>query len=135
MNFATAQTLPDAHVHSLHILSGTMGTSTAPQPQQPTSVSPQSKISAAVDAWLDSTYLMSSLDDIRRDPYHQLLRRVGWPAVPPLLARIREGQARIQCAELLTEITGDDPVVPADFGRADRVGDAWLAWGRLRGFL
>jgi hypothetical protein len=34
----------------------------------------------------------------------------------------------------LREITGENPVAPEDRGYVDRMIQAWLAWGRERGY-
>jgi hypothetical protein len=94
-----------------------------------------SPIDDAVDAWIDATAFTSSFDAIRRDPRYSALAQLGWPVVSSLLARIVDGRARPQCALLLTEITHESPITNQDLGRADRIGAAWINWGRSRGFL
>ena len=34
----------------------------------------------------------------------------------------------------LPEITGEDPVSPEDAGRIAKMSEAWLQWGRERGY-
>lgn len=107
--------------------------STAPPGQ--TAAIWERQISAVIDAWLSETSTMSSIEDIRRNANYQLLRRIGWPVAAVLLRWVQNGVARLQCAELLTEITGEDPVDPVDYGNARRIGTAWLKWGLSKGFL
>jgi hypothetical protein len=97
------------------------------------SLFPTTRVRDVLEKWLDATTLSSSLDEIRRDPNVAVLKRFGWAAVPELLAKISAGRSRVQCAELLTEITGDDPVTDADLGNAKKIGEAWMRWGRSRG--
>jgi len=88
-----------------------------------------------IDAWIDSTAFTSSIDEIRRDLHFGTLKRLGWLVVPELLATIAAGHARWQCAELLSEITGEDPVDDGDLGDSDRIGKAWTEWGRSKSLL
>jgi hypothetical protein len=85
--------------------------------------------------WIEATAFSSSLDETRRDPNYSALKQLGWAAVPGLLTRMSSGTARLQCAELLAEITGADPISDADLGNARRIGEAWINWGRLKGLI
>jgi hypothetical protein len=96
---------------------------------------PTSSLRDIVEKWISATAFSSSLDENRRDPNFTVLKRLGWAAVPELLRCIANGIARLQCAELLSEITRADPISDADLGNARRIGNAWINWGRLRGLL
>jgi len=85
--------------------------------------------------WIDATAFSSSLDESRKDPNFATLKRLSWAAVPGLLECMATGTARLQCAELLAEITSSDPTTDADLGNARQIGDAWIHWGRSRGLL
>lgn len=105
-------------------------------PVQPMrNASPTSYLRNVVEKWISATAFSSSLDESRRDPNFAVLKRLGWAAVPELLRCISNGVARLQCAELLSDITRADPISESDLGNARRVGDAWINWGRLRGLL
>jgi hypothetical protein len=91
-----------------------------------------SSVGDVIERWINATKFSSSLDESRRDPRFTSLKQLGWAAVPALLARVSEGRARLQCAELLAEITGDDPVTDADLGNAKKIGEAWMRWARSR---
>ena len=98
-------------------------------------ITPNSRVRDEIGAWIDSTAFTSSINEIRRNPHFEMLKRLGWLVVPELLAIITAGHARWQCAELLSEITGEDPVDDADLGDSDRIGKAWSEWGRTKSLL
>lgn len=54
-------------------------------------------------------------------------------AVVPLLLRDLEERPRLW-VWALPEITGENPVPPGDGGRIAKMTEAWLAWGRAKGY-
>jgi hypothetical protein len=55
------------------------------------------------------------------------------PAVNPLLLRELENRTG-HWHRALRRITGDDPVPAADRGNIEKTAEAWLRWGRERGY-
>ena len=56
------------------------------------------------------------------------------PAVVPLLLRELERRPNHWFAALRA-LTGADPVAPADRGRLGVMAEAWIKWGKERGYL
>jgi hypothetical protein len=64
-------------------------------------------------------------------PAYQRIIGMGPPAVPLILARLREQAAQWFWA--LTAITGEDPA--EDETTIEGATSAWLEWGRARGLV
>jgi hypothetical protein len=54
--------------------------------------------------------------------------------VPLILAELADAPDPAWFAAL-RELTGSDPVPPADRGRTEAAAGHWLAWGRARGLV
>ena len=111
-------------------------------PPPPLSYSPGSFPAAIVSAfvpgiikaWHADTQFESSIRARRAHPAYSTLYGYRWAAVPALVKALKGPMLRVECMDLLMKITGDDPVPDADVGYVDRMANAWIAWGRVRGF-
>jgi hypothetical protein len=83
------------------------------------------------ETWRTETIFASAAQAIVLHPAYQRIIGLGYPAVPLILRELRERPSHWFPA--LTAITGEDPADSnIDFnGRVQ----AWLAWGRARGYL
>ena len=81
--------------------------------------------------WKESQGVSSSLTDLFAHPAYQGIIRLGWPAVPYLLAELQHEPDWWFAA--LKTITGADPVPPSGRGKLDAMTKAWLEWGRTQG--
>ncbi|MGD0089616.1 MAG: hypothetical protein ABSE73_06815 [Planctomycetota bacterium] len=68
-----------------------------------------------------------------RHPAYDLIIKLGSVMVPHILRDYAENGGRWAAA--LTRIVGESPVKPEHRGKADKVRDDWLAWGRKHGHL
>ncbi len=66
-------------------------------------------------------------------PAYRQIVELG-PAVVPLLLRELERRPNHWFAALRA-LTGADPVAPADRGRLGVMAEAWIKWGKERGYL
>lgn len=85
------------------------------------------------DAWRDDTRFLSSVPDRIMHPAYQRIIGLG-PAVVPLLLEDLERQPT-HWFWALKAITGADPVPGEDAGAIRKMADAWLEWGRRRGYV
>jgi hypothetical protein len=83
--------------------------------------------------WKDETSVYSASWQIKAHPAYQQIVDLGEDAIPLLLARL--GQPCVQWMMALSAIAGDDPSPPEHAGHIARMAEAWLAWGRQRGYL
>ena len=82
--------------------------------------------------WLAETAFVSSVDDMRAAPTFTDIVRLGTPALPLVLQEmVRESGYWFP---VIQEITGADPVAPGDRGNVQKMSDAWINWGRGKGF-
>jgi len=82
--------------------------------------------------WDAETAYLSSYTDIVEHPAFQEIIRMG-PAVVPLMLLDLEEQPRLW-VWALPVITGANPVPPDDAGKIAKMSEAWLRWGRERGY-
>ena len=85
-----------------------------------------------VQSVLSETQAESSTNRIALHPAYQQIIGLGQPAVPLLLREVEKRSGRWFWA--LKSITREDPVPAAARGRTKKMIDAWLAWGREKGY-
>jgi hypothetical protein len=83
-------------------------------------------------AWLAATTYISSSTDLVAHPAFQAIVGLGPAVIPLLLRELAKGTGPWHRA--LRRVTGTDPVPPADRGDVDRAAEAWLRWGKERGY-
>jgi len=88
---------------------------------------------ALADTWREETRFLSSVPDRIMHPAYQRIIGLG-PAVVPLLLRDLERQPA-HWFWALRAITGEDPAAREDAGAVQKTTDAWLEWGRKRGYV
>lgn len=66
-------------------------------------------------------------------PIYQSIIGMGWAAVPVLIAELRKKPGHWFSA--LHSITGANPVQPADEGNLNKMAEAWIRWGKDRGYF
>ncbi len=79
------------------------------------------------DQWERETFFLSRSDRTIAHPIHQEIIDLGRPVVPLILERMRSQGGH--WFEALQQITGEDPVSPADFGNIAAMQNSWLQWG------
>jgi hypothetical protein len=82
--------------------------------------------------WDAETGYLSSHTDIVAHPAFQEIIRMGQVVVPLMLRDLKEGPRLWVWA--LPEITGANPVPAGDAGNIAKMSEAWLRWGRERGY-
>ena len=84
------------------------------------------------DQWEKETVFLSSMRRIAAHPAHQEIVSMGEPAVPLILERMRAQGGYWFYA--LRDITGANPIQPADRGKVSAMQEAWLEWGEANGY-
>jgi hypothetical protein len=83
--------------------------------------------------WKAATRYRSNTHALRNHPVHQELVALGEPVIPLILTEL-EREPNVSWFTVLATITGENPVPPALAGRVDAMAQAWLVWGRQRGY-
>jgi hypothetical protein len=83
------------------------------------------------DEWQAATRLLSAPSAASEHPAYRAIVALGPGVVPLILADLAVAPEPWFAA--LRELTGTDPVPPADRGRPRVAAEHWLAWGRARG--
>src|SRR5262249_9114182 len=82
--------------------------------------------------WTAETGFLSSYTDIVEHPTFREIIRLGEDAVPRMLRDLEERPRLWVWA--LPEMTGENPVPPGESGNIAKMSEAWLAWGRAKGY-
>ena len=84
------------------------------------------------DQWESEAILLSSTNQAIKHPVYQTIVSMGEPAVPLILQRMQSRGGRWFTA--LRDVTGVNPVKPADRGNVPAMQEAWLKWGERNGY-
>ena len=85
-----------------------------------------------VQQWRAETHFLSSTHQMVLHPAYQQIIGMGEAAVPLLLRELEQKSGRWFWA--LKSITREDPVPPEAKGRTQVMIQAWLDWGRAKGY-
>ena len=85
------------------------------------------------EKWARDTRFTSSTSSMIKHPSYQTIVAMGYDVVPLLLQDLRDNGRFWFWA--LTEITGDNPIDPADAGVIKNMTNSWLDWGIEKGLL
>ena len=84
------------------------------------------------DRWETETVFLSRIDLAIKHPAHQEIVDMGELVVPLILERMREKGGHWFYA--LHDLTGADPIQPAERGYVSAMQEAWLEWGEANGY-
>lgn len=84
--------------------------------------------------WKRDTAFSSSALEMADHPAYRAVVAVGGSAIP-LILRDLERNGPHHWFLALQELTGQNPVSPAEQGHMRRMAEAWITWGYERGFL
>jgi len=90
------------------------------------------KFQELVTNWKAKSRFISSVPDLTNLSEYRQIIALGPPAVPLLLRELE--QAPDYWFWALSSITGADPVPPTQRGQVAQMRDAWLNWGREKGY-
>src|SRR5207253_11238101 len=82
--------------------------------------------------WRAETAYISSSSELVAHPAFREIVGMGRPVIPLLLRELEHRTGHWHRA--LREITGADPVPPADRGNLDKTAEAWLRWGKEQSY-
>jgi hypothetical protein len=99
---------------------------------EPTAVL-QRRFRRLAQKWKRSQTFTSSTTQIVLDPAYQEIIGMGYPAVPLILHELEKEPDHWFWA--LRSITGEEVIRPSQRGNLKQMTDAWLRWGRERGFI
>lgn len=83
--------------------------------------------------WTADTEFLSSYQEIVGHPAFQAIVALG-PAVVPFMLRDLRERPRLW-VWALSRITGENPVPDDAAGDVGKMSEAWLSWGRRRGWI
>lgn len=90
---------------------------------------------ALTDRWYDETGGLSNPSTILAHPSVSEILAMG-KDVLPLIFEEYAREPHLEWAVILRRILGEHPTFPPDSaGRVSMIRDAWLAWGRERGYV
>ena len=90
------------------------------------------RFEALAERWEEETFFLSNSERINAHPALQEIISMGQPVVPLILESMRSQGGH--WFEALQQITGADPVSPADYGNIAAMQNSWLQWGERNGY-
>ncbi len=109
--------------------------STVPAKQTPATEPTESieeKFQRLAALWRAETAFISSSSDLVAHPAFQEIVGMGSAVIPLLFQELEKRSGHWHRA--LKQITGADPVPPADRGNIGKMAEAWLKWGKEQGY-
>ena len=91
----------------------------------------EQRFNALADQWRNDTLFLSSVDKMAIHPAYQRIIGMGPQALPLILRELQASPDHWFWA--LHAISGEDPVRPG--AAFEEAADAWLAWGKERGYI
>ena len=85
------------------------------------------------DQWQRETVFLSSTRHVIKHHAHREIVSMGEPAVPLIMERMWAQGGHWFYA--LRDITGANPIQPADRGKVSAMQEAWLEWGEANGYI
>src|SRR5437588_9911660 len=92
-----------------------------------------SRFQELVETWRNETGMLSSITKMIEHPAYQEIIRMGEAAVPHILVELRDRPDHWFTA--LEQIVRRDPVPHSDRYDPKKARDAWLSWGKAKGYL
>lgn len=86
-----------------------------------------------VDQWKTETRGISSTEKLSMHSAYQQIIGMGSEVIPMLLRELEKNSGRWFWA--LKSITREDPVLPEQRGKTKEMIEAWLNWGRKKGYI
>ena len=93
---------------------------------------PRQRFTELADRWEVETVLFSNSHRAVAHPAHMEIIRMGEPAIPLILERMRETGGHWFHA--LRDITGANPIPHTERGNIPAMQKAWLEWGVRNGY-
>jgi hypothetical protein len=83
--------------------------------------------------WMDGIAFISDANQIESHPAYKRIVSMGEAVVPVILRSLQSEPSLLAWA--LFDITGVNPVRPADHGKIDKITKAWLKWGKKNKYI
>ena len=90
------------------------------------------KFQSLVEQWKEGTQFASTVLEMAMHPAYQYIIGMGPKVLPYILQRLSREQEHWFWA--LKAITSEDPVPTASRGNLNKMRDAWLQWGKEKGY-
>ena len=90
------------------------------------------KFSTLAEKWEAEVEGMSSTARMSQHPAYQEIIQMGTQIVPLLLQELKRNP--LYWLSALEEITGENPIRSEQRGRIKQMAEAWLEWGKERGY-
>jgi hypothetical protein len=83
--------------------------------------------------WTQAVEGMSSTVEMSKHPAYQKIVSMGQAVIPFLLEDLRQNP--IYWLPVLRQITKENPVQPEQRGKVKQMAEAWLNWGKQKGYI
>jgi hypothetical protein len=93
----------------------------------------QEKFNTLATQWINDVEGMSSTVEMTKHPTYQEIVKMGESIIPLLLENL--DQNPLYWLPALRQITNENPVAPEEKGKIKQIAQAWLNWGKEKGYI
>ncbi len=93
----------------------------------------QEKFHKLAEQWTQDVEGMSSTVEMTKHPVYQEIINMGQSVIPLMLKDLRQNP--IYWLPALRQITQENPVLPEQRGKIKQMAEAWLNWGKEKGYI
>lgn len=91
------------------------------------------KFTNLASEWTQAVEGMSSTVEMTKHPSYQEIINMGQAVIPFLLEDLHQNP--LYWLPALRQITQENPVLPEQRGKIKQMAEAWLNWGRQKGYI
>jgi len=93
----------------------------------------QEKFTELANQYIQDIESMSSTVEMTKHPAYQKIVSMGQPVIPLMLQDL--SQNPLYWLPALRQITKENPVQPNQRGKIKQMAEAWLNWGKEKGYI
>lgn len=91
------------------------------------------KFTDLASRWIQEVEGLSSTVEMAKHPLYQEIIEMGQEVIPLLLEDLEQNP--LYWLPALRQITQENPVLPEQRGKVKQMAEAWLNWGRQKGYI
>ncbi|NEP78512.1 MAG: hypothetical protein F6K39_10170 [Okeania sp. SIO3B3] len=95
----------------------------------------EAKFKKLAEQWKSETMFLSSITQMSIHPAYQQIIGLGPDVIPLLLRELAHNNESDHWFWALSAITGENPITEEQRGRISQMKEAWVKWGKSKGYV